>query len=93
MGGVALPMMVDLWVDVSTAIHHSRGVTTGLHGNCTFYFVRTCHTVSKSGLILLVIPLKSWLLVVGGGFCLFCFLNVVILGPLPFPTDFRYLCV
>lgn len=68
-------------------------VTPGLHGNCTLYFVRTCHTVSKSGLILLVIPLKSWLLAVVGRFCFVCFLTLVILGPLPFPIDFQYLCV
>lgn len=59
--------MVDVWVDVSTAIHHSRSVTTGLHGNSTFYFVRHCHTVSKSGFIsdssnILVIGCWWWIL-------------------------------
>lgn len=59
--------MVDVWVDVSTAIHHSRSVTTGLHGNSTFYFVRHCRTVSKSGFIsdssnILVIGCWWWIL-------------------------------
>lgn len=52
-----------MWVQLFTTAE----VWPGLHGNSTFYFVRHCHTVSKSGFIsdssnILVIGCWWWIL-------------------------------